>query len=57
MRWLCVCAGPETFRFYSEGVYDEPECSHKMINLDHTVTLYGYGTTPDGKDYWLVRGS
>ncbi|GLI71459.1 hypothetical protein VaNZ11_016680 [Volvox africanus] len=54
---VSVDAAPDTFRFYWEGVYDEPTCSHKMRDLDHTVTLYGYGTTPDGKDYWLVRNS
>lgn len=25
-----------------------------MRDLDHTVTLYGYGTSPEGVDYWLV---
>ncbi|GIM14939.1 hypothetical protein Vretimale_17792, partial [Volvox reticuliferus] len=54
---VSVDAAPDSFRFYSGGVYDEPTCSNKMRDLDHTVTLYGYGTTPDGKDYWLVRNS
>ncbi|KAG2496806.1 hypothetical protein HYH03_005213 [Edaphochlamys debaryana] len=54
---VSVDADPETFSFYSEGVLDEPACSSKMRDLDHTVTLYGYGTTPEGKDYWLVRNS
>lgn len=26
-----------------------------MRDLDHTVTLYGYGTSPEGVDFWLVR--
>ncbi|KXZ45509.1 hypothetical protein GPECTOR_54g251 [Gonium pectorale] len=54
---VSVYADLDNFRYFSEGVYDEPDCSTRMRDLDHTVTLFGYGTTPDGKDYWLVRNS
>ena len=47
---------PEAFSFYSEGVFDEPACTTRMRDLDHTVTLFGYGSQ-DGKDYWLVSAA
>ncbi|PNW80870.1 hypothetical protein CHLRE_07g333000v5 [Chlamydomonas reinhardtii] len=53
---VSVNADPEAFSFYSEGVFDEPACTTRMRDLDHTVTLFGYGSQ-DGKDYWLVRNS
>jgi cathepsin L len=37
-------------------VFDEPTCGYKPDDLDHEVTLVGYGTE-DGKDYWLIRNS
>ncbi|KAH0866426.1 LOW QUALITY PROTEIN: hypothetical protein HID58_083637 [Brassica napus] len=39
---------------YSSGVYDEPYCG---INMNHAVTIVGYGTSPEGKDYWLAKNS
>lgn len=38
----------ESFRYYSEGVYYEPDCATASADLDHAVLLFGYGTTPDG---------
>ncbi|RWS20902.1 cathepsin L protein-like protein, partial [Leptotrombidium deliense] len=35
------------------GVYDDSHCGK---NLDHGVTVVGYGTE-NGKDYWLVKNS
>ena len=46
-------ADDESFRYYSEGVYDFASCGTKMRDLGHAVVLFGYGSQ-DGKDYWLV---
>mmetsp|Transcript_15664 Transcript_15664/g.46224 ORF Transcript_15664/g.46224 Transcript_15664/m.46224 type:complete len:116 (-) Transcript_15664:166-513(-) len=44
---------PDSFLYYKEGVYTDPECD--INNLDHQVILFGYGTSDDGKDFWLVK--
>ncbi|MEW5301330.1 MAG: hypothetical protein WDW36_004195 [Sanguina aurantia] len=54
---VAVDAAAESFRYYSEGVYYNSECSTKSRDLDHAVVLFGYGTTDDGEDYWLVRNT
>ncbi|GLC60494.1 hypothetical protein PLESTB_001620000 [Pleodorina starrii] len=45
------------FRFYSEGVYHDPHCGQDLDSMDHAVLLVGYGTTPEGVDYWLIKNS
>ncbi|GIL54871.1 hypothetical protein Vafri_10565, partial [Volvox africanus] len=52
-----IDGGQATFRFYSEGIYHDPHCGQKLDALDHAVLLVGYGTTPEGVDYWLIKNS
>ena len=54
---IAIDASHPSFRFYTSGVYYEPQCQSGLDNLDHEVLAAGYGTTTDGQDYWLVKNS
>jgi len=38
-----IDASQMSFQFYSSGVYDEPRCHNKVEQLDHGVSIVGYG--------------
>lgn len=38
-----IDASEQSFQFYSEGVYVEPNCKNKASELDHGVAIVGYG--------------
>ena len=50
---VAIQADQPFFRLYSQGVIDRA-CGSQ---LNHAVLLVGYGTSPEGIDYWLVRNS
>ena len=47
---VAIDASHESFQFYHDGIYDEPNCSPE--NLDHAVLVIGYGP-----GYWMVKNS
>ncbi|XP_051892253.1 digestive cysteine proteinase 1-like [Pristis pectinata] len=51
-----IDASHKSFRFYSNGVYYEPQCRNKLEDLDHAVLAIGYGTI-NGQPYWLIKNS
>lgn len=51
---IAIEADQQSFQFYKSGVYDDPGCGN---NLDHGVAAVGYGTSDDGKEYFVVRNS
>ncbi|XP_075827040.1 cathepsin J-like isoform X1 [Microtus pennsylvanicus] len=53
-----IDASHDSFRFYSGGIYHEPNCSSYVTN--HAVLVVGYGfdgNETDGNNYWLIKNS
>ncbi|KAK3206979.1 hypothetical protein Dsin_021025 [Dipteronia sinensis] len=50
---VAIDAGGSDFQFYSSGVFTG-QCG---TELDHGVTVVGYGTAVDTTKYWLVENS
>ncbi|XP_031333665.1 cathepsin L1-like [Photinus pyralis] len=49
-------ASSENWQFYGGGIYYEPDCKSAIENLNHAVTLVGYGEE-NGMKYWIVKNS
>lgn len=50
-----INASPKTFHFYSEGVYNDPQCSNAV---NHALLVVGYGYDENLEiDYWIVKNS
>ncbi|EEZ97693.1 procathepsin L [Tribolium castaneum] len=50
-------AGRQSFQFYSDGIYYDPQCGNRPDDVNHAVLVVGYGTEPNGQKYWLVKNS
>ena len=43
------------FQFYSSGIFESTECDPE--SLDHAVLAVGYGISPNGKRYYIIKNS
>jgi len=50
---IAIDACDSDFQFYKRGVFTG-SCG---TELDHGVTIVGYGVSHDGTQYWLVKNS
>ena len=53
---VAVDAGSFWWQFYFGGVYTQSGCKTDVEELNHGVTVVGYGSE-DGKEYWLIKNS
>jgi len=49
-----VDAGSSTWQFYAGGVISDASCG---TDLDHSVSIVGYGTLLQQHEYWIVKNS
>jgi len=50
---VSVAIDVDVLQFYESGVFTGP-CG---TDVNHAMTVIGYGTEPDGTKYWLVKNS
>ena len=51
---VAIQADTRIFQTYASGVLNSPECGTR---IDHGVLAVGYGTSPEGLEYFLVKNS
>jgi cathepsin L len=51
---ISISVDADTFHSYESGIFDG--CNQEQPNINHAVTLVGYGEE-QGEKYWLVRNS
>ncbi|GAB4831392.1 hypothetical protein Ancab_005403 [Ancistrocladus abbreviatus] len=56
---IAIDASGKDFQQYSSGVYTGEQCGTDLAisDLNHAVTIIGYGMTDDGTKYWLIKNS
>jgi len=50
-----IAASTSSFAFYSSGVLNDPSCT--AAGIDHAVLVVGWGVSPTGGEYWLIKNS
>ncbi|KAF7456615.1 Papain family cysteine protease [Cryptosporidium felis] len=57
---VSICSLMPGFSIYSGGFYEPPTCGSIWCGtrqVDHAVTLVGYGVSPQGKRYYILKNS
>jgi hypothetical protein len=66
LRWLlfyhgtvsvAMDASSASFASYTGGPLIDTECSSSPEDMDHAVSIVGYGTNYDGDDYFVIKNS
>ncbi|KAL6192864.1 hypothetical protein ACLB2K_033950 [Fragaria x ananassa] len=47
----------DRFRNHRRGIFMDADGECAKGNISHSSTLVGYGTTPFGEDYWILKNS
>lgn len=50
---IAIAGGDYYFRYYRSGIMST-QC---RTSTNHAVTIVGYGTTNDGRKYWIAKNS
>ncbi len=51
-----ISASNRYFQYYGSGIFNYKDCPNNVDDLDHAVTIVGYGTDKTTKlMYWLVK--
>lgn len=53
---VTVMRATDKFLYYGSGIFDDPTCSRKADDVDHAISIVGYGRE-NGIDYWLIKNS
>jgi cathepsin L len=51
---IAIDASLPSFRFYQDGIYNDPACQTDADSLDHEVTAVGYGTDQTTGDNYVI---
>merc|ERR1711959_552196 len=51
---VAIQANHPDFQLYSGGIFDDENCG---TQLDHGVLVAGYGSTDEGREYWIMKNS
>jgi cathepsin L len=54
---VAISASLPSFQFYSTGIYYDALCYRNMFDLDHAMTVVGFGSNGKGKDYYILKNS
>jgi len=47
---------PQSFVYYQSGIYDDPECSPAVDQINHGIVVVGYGVQ-DNVNYYILKNS